>query len=495
MNNGIVAIGYNRLESLKRLLMTLKRVDYKEDRVTLIISLDFNENNDVKDFASKFQWPYGDKILRFSHKKLGLRRHVLQCGNYLNEYNLDAIAVFEDDIVPSVAFYNYMRQAVAYYQNVAEVAGIALYSFRINQNGQLKFEPAKSKFDTYFIQFACSWGQIWTRRQWNDFYEWYKRNENAFFVKNELPQNVCDWPESSWLKYQIKYCVEKEKFFVYPYNALSTNFNEAGTHISKTNDMFQVPIADVVDFSYNFASMDTGVKYDVFFERMDLGKYVFLDDEHLCVDLYGRQPDFQGKRYWISSIQANYRILKKYAACMYPKEENVIYDIAGEGIYLYDTYVYIDNNWNNQDIDPYINRGMDWVLEQAYKKARDFEKKHLEMFRLVNCWLQKIQEGKDIIRYFEENDVHTIAIYGLGEIGKTLTMFLQHSNIVIRYGIDRNARLIHAYPFPVITIEETIEVVDLIIVTTFYDYDKIKESLEKKTISRIMSLVQIIEDM
>ena len=134
MNNGIVAIGYNRLESLKRLLMTLKRVDYKEDRVTLIISLDFNENNDVKDFASKFQWPYGDKILRFSHKKLGLRRHVLQCGNYLNEYNLDAIAVFEDDIVPSVAFYNYMRQAVAYYQNVAEVAGIALYSFRINQN-------------------------------------------------------------------------------------------------------------------------------------------------------------------------------------------------------------------------------------------------------------------------------------------------------------------------------------------------------------------------
>lgn len=107
---GIIAIGYNRPDSMQRLLTKLAMVDYKGDDVLLIISLDLSGTNDVKEIAESYEWKYGNKIVRIQEEKLGLRRHVLMCGTYMEEYQLDAVAVFEDDVIPSPAFYIYMTR-------------------------------------------------------------------------------------------------------------------------------------------------------------------------------------------------------------------------------------------------------------------------------------------------------------------------------------------------------------------------------------------------
>ena len=48
--------------------------------------------------------------------------------------NLEKYAVLEDDIVVSPGYYQYMKQAVEYYKDNADIAGISLYSHKMNVN-------------------------------------------------------------------------------------------------------------------------------------------------------------------------------------------------------------------------------------------------------------------------------------------------------------------------------------------------------------------------
>lgn len=346
---GIIVIGYNRLQSIMRLLNALQNANYPKMRILLIISLDYSKDTSIKEFAELFKWNYGEKILRLHRFRLGLREHVLQCGNYINEYNLDAAIIFEDDIFPAKDFYTYAEQAVEKYCEDDNVAGIALYSPRLNQNGGAVFEPAHSQYDNFFMQYACSWGQIWLKKQWNDFYQWYLENKDLSFDSLHIPINVFGWPEDSWLKYHIRYCIEKEKYFVYPYVSLTTNFHEQGVHATQAENWFQVPFLEGVKDKYNFGSISDAVKYDAFFERIGLGHIVGVEEEQLCVDLYGRQMKHRNRRYWLTQSKEYYLIKSRYGKRLKLLEDNVRYGISGNEIFLYDTWNIDEYNWNNPE--------------------------------------------------------------------------------------------------------------------------------------------------
>jgi len=53
---GIIAIGYNRHGSLKRLLYFLEKANYSVSSVPLIISLDYCDDYKIKEYANEFQW-------------------------------------------------------------------------------------------------------------------------------------------------------------------------------------------------------------------------------------------------------------------------------------------------------------------------------------------------------------------------------------------------------------------------------------------------------
>ena len=60
MKIAICAIGYNRVDSLSRLLSSLNAAVYDEN-VTLIISLDRSKTLDVKTYSDEFEWIPGSK--------------------------------------------------------------------------------------------------------------------------------------------------------------------------------------------------------------------------------------------------------------------------------------------------------------------------------------------------------------------------------------------------------------------------------------------------
>lgn len=327
---GIVAIGYNRPDSMQRLLTALETSDYQGQQITLIVSIDNSGSDAVEHAANAAPWSHGQKIVRTFPERQGLRNHILQCGDYIEAYDLDAIAVFEDDVVPSPVFYSYMTQCTERYSDSEEIAGISLYKHGLNVNANLPFQPQPSQYDVFFMQFAQSWGQIWLRKQWKAFADWYTSAENDHvFDPDKIPAFVCRWPKTSWLKYHIKYCVEKNKYFVYPYFSYATCFSEAGSHTDTTTTRLQVPlqtkIVDVLRLPENVAD---GVVYDAYFE--------YMDASDVCYDLYGTRQNYGNKKKLLSCKRLPYRVLGSYGMVLKPHEMNYLSGLQGDDIFLYD---------------------------------------------------------------------------------------------------------------------------------------------------------------
>lgn len=330
---GIVVVGYNRTESIERLCNSLCKANYSEP-VDLIVSIDNSGEDKVEKYAETIIWNYGNKIIKTFPERLGLRNHILTCGNYLNEFDYDAIVVLEDDIVVAEDFFNFVVQAVERYRNDDNIAGISLYTHLWNATADRPFIPLYCGYDIFFMRYPQSWGQVWMKKQWNEFYKWYKDKEYLKINRDSIPNNVMNWPESSWLKFHVQYCIARNKYFVYPYQSLSTNFADAGTHYAFNTNKMQVPLSVAKNKKYIFPdTMEINAVYDEYYESKSLGSYI---GENTLINLYG-QKKHTNENYILSMEKLPYKIIKSYGLQMRPVELNVINDVKGNDLYLYDT--------------------------------------------------------------------------------------------------------------------------------------------------------------
>ena len=200
----------------------------------------------------------------------------------------------------------------------------------------LRFEPQHCEYDTYFLKVAQSWGQVWTNKKWKPFKLWLSNNPE-FIKDNTIPQALNQWPESSWLKFHDRYCIEKGKYFVYPYVAVSTNCSDAGEHSKKTVTDHQVELM-YGKKKYRFSQFSNqAIMYDEFMEREHLGKYLGLSDDELSVCLWGTRPNCTYKRYVLTIDDLPYEYVRKFGLFLRPAELNVMRGFEGKDIKLYDT--------------------------------------------------------------------------------------------------------------------------------------------------------------
>lgn len=99
-------------------------------------------------------------------------------------------------------------------------------------------------------------------------------------------------------------------------------------------------------------------------------------------------------------------------------------------------------------------------------------------FGLYQIWSQKISVGVSPIDFFKKNGFQRIAIYGAGELGRSLEVLLKNSNIEVCFFIDQNAEYIIS-EIPVYKKENIKGKADAVIVT-IKDSNLIKE-LEART--------------
>jgi len=114
-----------------------------------------------------------------------------------------------------------------------------------------------------------------------------------------------------------------------------------------------------------------------------------------------------------------------------------------------------------------------------------------KLYMAFDQWLQIHQEGRTLVEYFERQNYKTVAIYGMKELGERLYDELEGSGITVRYIIDKNADSIYA-DVDVITPDDNLEPVDVIVVTALYYFDEIEEMLGAKVNYPVISLEEIL---
>lgn len=332
LNIAIVVVAYNRTDNVRKLLSSLLHANYSQ-QATLIISIDKSDTDAVEILANNFQWPYGEKVVVKHQVNLGLRKHILSIGEYTKQY--DGVIVLEDDLEVSPSFYNFACEAVTKYKDDNRIAGISLYRFPLNLQISMPFFPEENGYDAFLFQNAQSWGQVWMKKAWAEFSEWYASNSEEFSDEPHLPYTICHWGKNSWLKYHIKYCIEKDKYFVYPYTSLTYCSGAAGTHSKDINNYTHCLILQGNVTGFRLPTYEEAVKYDGFYERVGLDKYLEYDD--VCIDLNGRKGNRLNHRYWLTTDVKPYKVLKSYGLQYLPMEQNVMRGLEGESIFLYDT--------------------------------------------------------------------------------------------------------------------------------------------------------------
>lgn len=325
----IVVITYDRASSLQRLLSSLVKAHYSQDDVTLIISVDKCQDDSVVQTAKNYEWPHGNKNIIIRESRLGLKNHVLICGDLTKQFG--SIIMLEDDLVVSPFFYDYALSTLAFYSNEERLAGFSLFNYQINETANRTFSPLDDGTDVYFMQLASSWGQIWTEIQWQKFRLWHKNSNNK--INEKLPPNILRWSDSSWKKIFINYMVSENMYFVFPRISLTTNFGEIGEHALKKSSTTQVPLLMNQRFFIFCALKNSLAVYDAHMEILSdilsrfnkkLASYTFE------TDLYGKKDLNSLSNEWVLTSKTCTNKLFSFSCEMKPHELNIINDLNGE---------------------------------------------------------------------------------------------------------------------------------------------------------------------
>ncbi|MCR4589523.1 MAG: hypothetical protein K5668_01715 [Lachnospiraceae bacterium] len=328
----IVVVAYDRARALERLLGSIGDADYSGlSDVTLIISLDKSGNTEVENAVDSFAWKYGEKKVIKRSERMGLKKHILSCGDLCREYG--SIIMLEDDLFVSPLFYHYTCAALEKVGNEDRVAGVSLYSHRFNVFARLPFDAVDDGYDNFYFRFPCSWGQAWTLNEWVSFREWLDAHDGEDLKGNGMPEPAAEWGSSSWLKYALKYVIEEDKTWFYPRISYTTNFFDEGEHSKEAVTDLQVPLSLGRKRDFCFSLPDqSGARYDPYFENEGLP---------FQADIYGlkRRDNALKEGPFYSSEILPFGIRESFGLSLRPADSNILFRIPGEGISLYDPAV------------------------------------------------------------------------------------------------------------------------------------------------------------
>lgn len=327
----IVVVGYNRIIPLKRLLNSLLRAKYGQDSVPLYISIDCSHDEDLYEYVQCFQWPFGHKYVAIQDERLGLKNHILQCGDLTEQFK--AIILLEDDVFVGEYFYDYVTHVVEAYEGDNRIGGFALYTHELAGTGT-PVSYLNDGSDTFLRQDVVSWGECWTKNQWMLFRAWLNGFDDSDFNRIDMPEQTKKF-KHSWTKYYAAYLVDTNRYFVIPYHSYTTCFCDAGEHFNMLTMAGQVSLTGVKN-TYIFKPFDEMTRYDIYWVNESIYEWIGLNKQDLCVDWYGMNQNIKKCRYLLTPAIYPHEIVRRFGLYLKPIELNVKYNIEGEGLFVYD---------------------------------------------------------------------------------------------------------------------------------------------------------------
>jgi len=329
----IVVVAHDRPAALSRLLGSLSRLLMPSGTdVPLVVSVDGSVEATM-DVARRAVWPFGEKQIIARKDRMGLRDHVLACGDLTAEFG--TIVMLEDDLYVSPHAYAFSVAASAFYAAEEAIAGISLYAYRLDEYQRLAFHPLDEGYDTFFMQTPSSWGQVWTETQWRGFREWL--NATAEIADGRLPRKAAKWPRSSsWKRAFLSYLIDTDRYFVFPSRSLTTNCGDAGEHFGSVTTNLITPLADGPR-SWRFSPWsERAVRYDAWFEPMPevlARRWPGLIPNDVTVDLRGGKAPEQVTSPWLLSSRPSRAPSASFPLLLQPEALNL--DLSNQGAFFH----------------------------------------------------------------------------------------------------------------------------------------------------------------
>lgn len=141
--------------------------------------------------------------------------------------------------------------------------------------------------------------------------------------------------------------------------------------------------------------------------------------------------------------------------------------------------------------------GCSWIFKRNYEFTKDQcrrENKYIRMFGVLDYWFEMKRKHKEIETYFRNNDFRTIAVYGIGYLGKHFVEELDQSDITVKFIVDKKAEQ-SPNKIAIYRPDDLFPEVDVIVVTAIVDFDDISDLLESKVDCPIVSLEDIIYEL
>lgn len=361
----IIVVCFNRPNSLSRLLNSLENATYPvKEGIPLIISIDAGGDDQVIQLAKDFSWNHGSKEIIIQLSNLGIKKHVLQCISHSEKYG--SVLILEEDVYVSKYFYCYGIEALNFYNNDSDIAGISLYKQPNNFNLGIPFFAVEDGYDVFFLQIPASSGQMFTKKSWLLFKEWYDSGNDMDF--SVLPKNMRNWSSQSWVKCFSLYLHETKRTFVYPRVSLTTNFGDLGHHSPIKSFSHQATIL-MNEKNFRFCHyIESNSRYDTYFEycACQFEGVIDININDLDVDLQGDKPRDLLKKKYVLTRRVSSKPIQKFGLEMKPPELNILCKIEGEEFALTE----VKHLKDQKTISPFIH----WSYNYTNVATLDFVK-------------------------------------------------------------------------------------------------------------------------
>lgn len=137
------------------------------------------------------------------------------------------------------------------------------------------------------------------------------------------------------------------------------------------------------------------------------------------------------------------------------------------------------------------SQGMMTTLQEENTALQALCDRYRGYWQVMDRWLVLLESGRSIAAWLRAQGYSHMAIYGYGMLGKHLMHQLVQENLVPDYAIDQQPEKASG-SVPMMTLEDDLPKVDLIIVTVLYDFSAIKKRLKKKVATEIRPLDWLI---
>lgn len=105
--------------------------------------------------------------------------------------------------------------------------------------------------------------------------------------------------------------------------------------------------------------------------------------------------------------------------------------------------------------------------------------KYMENERIVlSRWLNIVDDGNRLAKYFEDKGYKYLAVYGMGILGKTLIKKLSDKNTIVKYAIDRNYHMEYG-DVRIYGLTDEWPEVDVVVITPVGRYGEIKADIHR----------------